>query len=63
MSFQYMGKMYKQKFGAAMGGPCSPVIANIVMDYLFRKCQEVAPENVRPRVALKFVDDSFEVVK
>ena len=61
--FQYNGRIYKQKFGAAMGGPCSPVIANIVMDYLFRKCQEVAPENVRPRVALKFVDDSFEVVK
>ena len=61
--FQYNGSIYQQKFGAAMGGPCSPVVANIMMDYLFRKCQDVAPENVRPRVALKFVDDSFEVVK
>ena len=61
--FQYKGTIYQQKFGAAMGGPCSPVVANIVMDHLFRKCQETAPENIRPRVALKFVDDSFEVVK
>ena len=33
------------------------------MGYLFRKCQEVTPENFRPRFALKFVDDSFKVVK
>ena len=61
--FQYNGVIYQQLFGAAMGGPCSPVVANIVMDFLFRRCQDIAPEEVRPRVALKFVDDSFEVIK
>ena len=45
--FQYDGVIYQQKFGAAMGGPCSPVVANIVMDFHFRKCQEIAPPEIR----------------
>ena len=60
--FQYKGTIYQQKLGAAMGGPCSLVVANIGMDYFFRKCQDTAPEGARPKVALEFVDDFFKVV-
>ena len=59
--FSYKGTIYKQKFGAAMGGPISPIIANITMDHLFTKCSETAPAQAKPRLAKKFVDDSFEI--
>ena len=31
--FSFQGKFYKQLHGAAMGSPCSPVVANIYMEY------------------------------
>ena len=31
--FSFQGKSYKQLHGAAMGSPCSPVVANIYMEY------------------------------
>ena len=31
--FSFQGKLYKQLHGAAMGSPCSPVVANIHMEY------------------------------
>ena len=41
--FSFQGKFYQQLHGAAMGFPCSPVVANIYMEY-FKK------ETFRPRV-------------
>ena len=40
--FSFQGKFYKQLHHAAMGSPCSPVVANIYMEY-FEK-------SFRPRV-------------
>ena len=61
--FSYDGKIYQQKFGVAMGGPISPIIANIVMDFMFRKFMETVPVEIKPRLLKKFVDDSVSVVK
>ena len=61
--FSYDGKIYQQKFGVAMGGPISPIIANIVMDFMFRKFMETVPAEIKPRLLKKFVDDSVSVVK
>ena len=61
--FSYNGKIYKQKFGVAMGGPISPIVANIVMDHMFRRMVETAPPDIKPRVVKKFVDDSLSAVK
>ena len=46
-----------------MGGPISPIIANITMDHLFTKCSQTVPAQCKPRLAKKFVDDSFEICK
>ena len=35
--FTFQGKFYKQLHGAAMGSPCSPVVANIYMEFFERK--------------------------
>ena len=32
--FSFRGEIYKQNFGAAMGSPCSAIIANIFMEWL-----------------------------
>ena len=61
--FSYKGRIYQQKFGVAMGGPISPIVANIVMDYMFRRCAETAPPGCKPRLVKKFVDDSISVLK
>ena len=61
--FSYDGTIYQQKFGVAMGGPISPIIANIVMDFMFKKYMETVPADIKPRLLKKFVDDSVSVVK
>ena len=61
--FSYDGKIYQQKFGVAMGGPISPIVANIVMDFMFKKYMETVPADIKPRLLKKFVDDSVSVVK
>ena len=35
--FSFQGKFYKQLHGAAMGSPCSPVVANIYMEYFEKR--------------------------
>ena len=42
LSFQ--GKFYKQLHSAAMGSPCSPVVANIYMEYFEKRA--LGPERV-----------------
>ena len=61
--FSYKGVIYQQMLGIAMGGPISPIIANIVMDFMFRKCVTTVPPELKPKVTKKFVDDSLSAVK
>ena len=59
--FSFQGKFYKQLHGAAMGSPCSPVVANIYMDYF----EELAlgPEVPVPITEWKrYVDDVFSII-
>ena len=59
LSFQ--DKFYKQLHGAAMGSPCSPVVANIYMEYF----EELAlgPEVPVPITEWKrYVDDVFSII-
>ena len=35
--FSFQGQLYKQLHGTAMGSSCSPVVANIYMEYLKRE--------------------------
>ena len=35
--FAFQGKFYKQLHGATMGSSCSPVVANIYMEYFERE--------------------------
>ena len=59
--FSFQGKFYKQLHGAAMGSPCSPVVANIYMEYF----EELAlgPEVPVPITEWKrYVDDVFSII-
>lgn len=53
--FAFNKKFYKQKFGAAMGSPVSPVVAEIIMEYI----EELALNklNFDPKFYYRYVDD------
>ena len=59
--FSFQGNFFKQLHGAAMGSPCSPVVANIYMEYF----EELAlgPELLIPIKEWKrYVDDVFSII-
>ena len=59
--FSFRGKFYKQLHSAAMGSPCSPVVANIYMEYF----EELAlgPEiHVPIKEWKRYVDDVFSII-
>ena len=58
--FSFQGKFYKQLHGAAMGSPCSPVVANIYMEY-FEELALVLKYQSPPRNG-KVVDDVFSII-
>ena len=55
--FQYQDKFYKQREGAAMGSPLSPLIAYIFMEFFEELAIETAKD--KPSLWLRFVDDTF----
>ena len=59
--FLFQGKYYKQKQGAAMGSPISPIIANIFMEEFEVKALQSFPNP--PSIWLRFVDDTFVINK
>ena len=59
--FTFQDKFFKQLHGAAMGSPCSPVVANIYMEYF--EDLALGPELPIPVKDWKrYVDDVFSII-
>ena len=59
--FSFQGNFFKQLHGAAMGSPCSPVLANIYMEYF--EDLALGPELPTPIKEWKrYVDDIFSII-
>ena len=61
--FQFKGKNFRQKFGAAMGSPVSPIVANLFMEHLEQAAIATAPMDCRPKFWKRYVDDILDIVK
>jgi hypothetical protein len=59
--FAYNGRIYQQTYGAAMGSPISPLVANAFMEHL--KVQAPATAAHPPRTWLRYVDDTFVIIE
>ena len=59
----FRGQVYQQKFDTAMGSPVSPIVANLFMEDLEQRAIESAPEELRPKLWKRYVDDTLEVIK
>ncbi len=60
--FTYKGVVYQQKNGVAMGDPVSSIVADIVMDEIFRLISEKF-NNFNLKLLLNYVDDSLLFIK
>ena len=59
--FSFQGNFYKQLHGAAMGSPCSPVVASIYIEYF--EDLALGPELPIPIKEWKrYVDDVFSII-
>ena len=59
--FTFQNRFYKQLHGTAMGSPCSPVVANIYMEYF--ENMALGPELPVPIKDWKrYVDDVFSII-
>jgi hypothetical protein len=61
--FKFRGNIYQQKFGAAMGSPVSPIVANLFMEFLEQSAIASAPVECAPKLWKRYVDDILEIVK
>ena len=62
--FSFQGKFYKQLHGAAMGSPCSPVVANIYMEYFEKRALgPELPTSFTINTWLRYVDDVLTIIK
>ena len=59
--FSFQGNFYKQLHGAAVGSPCSPVVANINMEY-FEDLVLGTELPIPVKERKKYVDDVFSII-
>ncbi len=59
--FKFNNKVYHQIFGAPMGSSLSPIIAEILVQYIFKTAIKTCRNP--PRIVKFFVDDSFLIIK
>ena len=55
--------MYQKKLGTAMDSPVSPIVANLFMEDLEQRAIESAPNDLRPKLWKRYVDDTLEVIR
>ena len=60
--FVYRGTFYKQKFGAPMGSPISPGVADLSMEVFEEEALSACPDEMSPFVWYRYVDDTFTVL-
>jgi hypothetical protein len=58
--FVFGDQVYKQQYGAAMGSPISPIVANLFMEKL--ETDALATCAYPPRIWYRYVDDTFVVI-
>ena len=61
--FSSRGVIYQQMFGAAMGSPVSPLLANLFMEWLEKQAIATAPVECKPKFWKRYVDDVLELIK
>ena len=59
--FLFNGSLYKQIDGVSMGSCLGPSLANIFMCYMERKWLNDCPEDLKPLLYKRYVDDTFLV--
>jgi len=59
----FRGVIYQQMFGAAMGSPVSPLLANLFMEWLEKQAIATAPVECKPKFWKRYVDDVLELIK
>ena len=59
--FTFQDKFFKQLHGATMGSPCSPVVANIYMEY-FENLALGPKLPVPVKDWKRYVDDVFSII-
>ncbi len=61
--FTCKGKIYQQVKGMAMGSPLSPIAVNLFMEWFESEAIATAPDNCKPRIWKRYVDDVLEIIK
>ncbi len=61
--FVFDGVLYRQKFGAAMGSPVSPIVANLYLEDLEARAIATAPIDAKPKLWKRYVDDILDILK
>ena len=60
--FVFRGTFYQQKFGAPMGSPISPAVADLCMEVFEEEMLAACPPHLQPKIWVRYVDDTFSVL-
>ena len=60
--FVFRSKFYKQKFGAPMGSPISPGVADLCMEVFEEEMLANCPEHMVPKIWIRYVDDTYTIL-